>query len=295
VNRRSCKTLTEVTMDEEGSGPPGGLPAGGAPAGGPHRRLPVVPDWFEIGEAGDGVYRITEPHAEAYVRANAWLVRGTSSHVLVDTGLGIGGLAVELARTGLLDRPVIAVATHAHFDHFGGLAEFADRAAHPDDGGLIETASDYVTLVASTYPADLVAEFGAAGLPVPDLLVDALPRAGFDLDGFRTPPAGITRWLTDGDVLDLGGRSLEVMHTPGHSPGSICLWEEESGTLLSGDVLVDGEPLLDQLPRSSPADFAASLRRLAGLPLSAVYGGHGPVFGRRRAHEIITDYLAASS
>jgi glyoxylase-like metal-dependent hydrolase (beta-lactamase superfamily II) len=257
--------------------------------------LPLAARWFEVTETSDGIFCITEPHVHSYVRANAWLVRGTSSHVLVDTGLGIGSLAAELARAGLLDRPVIAVATHSHFDHFGGLAEFADRAAHPDDGDLIETAGDYVTLVASTYPADLVAEFGAAGLGVPDLLVDAVPRADFDLGAFRTPPARITRWLADGDVLDLGGRSLEVLHTPGHSPGSICLWEVGSGALLSGDVLVDGEPLLDQLPRSSPADFAASLRRLAGLPLATVYGGHGPVFGRRRAREIITDYLAGTS
>ena len=60
--------------------------------------------------------------------------------------------------------------------------------------------------MASTYPADLVAEFRAADLPVPDLLVDAVPTPGFDLDGFRTPSAGITRWLSDGDVLDLGDR-----------------------------------------------------------------------------------------
>jgi len=260
--------------------------------GRPPARLPVAAPWFDVTEASDGLFRITEPHVHSYVRANAWLVRGMSSQVLVDTGLGIASLAAELAGHDLLDRPVIAVATHSHFDHFGGLAEFAIRAAHPDDGDLIETAGDYVTLAASTYPAELVAEFGAAGLPVPDLLVDALPRRGFDLDSFRTPAAGITRWLADGDVLDLGGRSLEVLHTPGHSPGSICLWDVGSGTLLSGDVLVDGEPLLDQLPRSSPADFAASLRRLASLPVATVYGGHGPAFSRQRAHEIIRAYLA---
>jgi len=262
---------------------------------GPPSQLPVASFWFDISEVGDGIYRITEPHVHSYVRSNAWLVRGSSSHLLVDTGLGVGSLAAGLADAGLLDCPVVAVATHSHFDHFGGLAEFAVRAAHPDDGDFIEAAGDYVTLVASTYPADLVAEFASADLPVPDLLVDALPVFGFDLASFRTPPAGITRWLADGDVLDIGGRSLEVLHTPGHSPGSICLWEAGSGTLLSGDVLVDGEPLLDQLPRSSPADFASSLRRLAGLPLKSVCGGHGPVFGRHRAHEIIGDYLAASS
>jgi glyoxylase-like metal-dependent hydrolase (beta-lactamase superfamily II) len=254
------------------------------------RGLRVADRWFEITEAGDAVFRITEPHVHAYVRSNAWLVRGSGAHLLVDSGLGVGRLPDELGE--LLDRPVIAVATHAHFDHFGGLAEFADRAAHPDDLDVIESAGDYVTLTASTYPAALLDEFEAAGLPVPELLVDALPFAGFEPGEFRTPPASITRPLADGDVLDLGGRSFAVLHAPGHSPGSICLWEAASGTLISGDVIVDGEPLLDELPRSSPADFAASLRRLAELPMVNVYAGHGPVFGRARAQEIITDYLA---
>jgi glyoxylase-like metal-dependent hydrolase (beta-lactamase superfamily II) len=57
-------------------------------------------------------------------------------------------------------------------------------------------------------------------------------------------------------------------------------------------VLVDGEPLLDELPRSSPADFAVSLRRLADLPVRMVCAGHGPVFGRDRARAIIADYLS---
>jgi glyoxylase-like metal-dependent hydrolase (beta-lactamase superfamily II) len=256
------------------------------------RWLPVAERWFDVTEVGDGIYRVTEPHVHAYVRSNAWLVRGSAAHLLVDTGLGVAKLTDELA--GLLDRPVIAVATHSHFDHFGGLGEFAERAAHRDDGDVIQAASDYVTLRAATYPAALLDEFEAAGEPVPDLLIDALPAEGYDLARFRTPPVGITRWLAEGDAIDLGDRSFSVLHAPGHSPGSICLWEAGTQTLVSGDVLVDGEPLLDQLPRSSPADFAASLRRLADLPLRTVYAGHGPVFGRHRAHEIMADYLAGS-
>jgi glyoxylase-like metal-dependent hydrolase (beta-lactamase superfamily II) len=252
--------------------------------------LPVAERWFDISEVGDEVYRVTEPHVHAYVRSNAWLVRGSAGHLLVDAGLGVGRLSDELA--GLLDRPVIAVATHAHFDHFGGLGEFAERAAHRDDGDVFETGSDYVTLRAGTYPAALLIEFQAVGEAVPDLLIDALPAAGFDLAGFRTPAVGITRWLTDGDVIDLGDRRFAVLHAPGHTPGSICLWEAGSQALMSGDVLVDGEPLQDWLPRSSPADFAASLRRVADLPLRTVYAGHGGAFGVRRAHEIIADYLA---
>jgi glyoxylase-like metal-dependent hydrolase (beta-lactamase superfamily II) len=255
------------------------------------RKLPVAPRWFEVAEVADSVFRITEPYVHAYVRSNAWLIRGSEAHLLVDSGLGVGRLPDELA--GHMDRPVIAVATHGHFDHFGGLAGFAERAAHRDDGEVIEGASDYIMLAADSYPTALIAEFESARLPVPDLLIDALPHEGFDLTSFRTPPADITRWLGDGDVLDLGDRSFEVLHAPGHSPGSICLLEAGSGTLVSGDVIVDGEPLLDELPRSSPADFAASLRRLRELPFETVLAGHGPVVGRSRAHEIIADYLTS--
>lgn len=258
---------------------------------GPQHGLPVARRWFDVSDVADGILRITEPYVHAYVRANAWLIRGSTGLLLVDAGLGVGSLRAELADH--LDRPIIAIATHSHFDHFGGLGEFEDRAANRDDGEVIEQGSDYVTLTADTYPKPLLDEFAAAGTAVPDVLIGALPSEGFDVAGFRTPAVPITRWLADGDVLDIGDRAFEILHTPGHSPGSICLWEARSGTLVSGDVLVDGEPLLDGLPRSSPADFATSLRRVADLPMRAVYGGHGPVFGRDRAHAIIADYLAS--
>jgi glyoxylase-like metal-dependent hydrolase (beta-lactamase superfamily II) len=253
--------------------------------------LPVASRWFDISEIADGVLRITEPYVHPYVRSNAWLIRGSAGSLLVDAGFGIGSLRAELGDR--LDPPVIAIATHSHFDHFGGLGEFADRAAHRADGDVIEQASDYIMLTADAYPAPLLDEFAAAGTAVPDVLINALPSEGFDVTGFRTPAVRITRWLADGDVLDVGDRSFEVLATPGHSPGSICLWEARSGTLASGDVLVDGEPLLDELPRSNPADFASSLRRLADLPVRTVLAGHGPVFGQLRAHAIIAGYLAS--
>jgi len=256
----------------------------------PQSGLPVAERWFDISEVADGVLRVTEPYVNAYVRANAWLISGSTKMLLVDAGLGIGSLRDELRDR--LDRPVVAIATHSHFDHFGGLGEFEDRAANRDDGDVIEQASDYLTLTADAYPATLLDEFAAADLAVPDVLISAVPNEGFDVARFRTPAVPITRWLADGDVLDIGDRSFEVLHTPGHSPGSICLWEARSGTLMSGDVLVDGEPLQDEVPRSNPADFAVSLRRLADLPLRAVYAGHGPVFGHDRARAIIADYLA---
>jgi len=85
-----------------------------------------------------------------------------------------------------------------------------------------------------------------------------------------------------------------VLHLPGHSPGSIGLWEAANGTLFSGDAVYDG-PLLDQLDRSNVADYCNTMERLLELPVEVVHGGHEPSFGRERLREIARSYLNAHS
>ena len=96
--------------------------------------------------------------------------------------------------------------------------------------------------------------------------------------------------LVDGDVIDLGDRAFEVLHLPGHSPGSIGLWDERSGVLFSGDAVYDG-PLLDELDGSDIAAYVATMARLRELPVTVVHGGHEPSFGRARLVELCDDYL----
>ena len=84
--------------------------------------------------------------------------------------------------------------------------------------------------------------------------------------------------------------AFEVLHLPGHSPGSIGLWEKASGTLFSGDALYDG-PLLDELERSNVADYIRTMERLLELPVTVVHGGHEPSFGRERLRELCLAYL----
>ena len=129
-----------------------------------------------------------------------------------------------------------------------------------------------------------------AGYDVPDLLIDAVPPGG--LDGtLERRPAPATRVLDDGDVLDLGDRSFEVLHLPGHSPGSIGLWEPATGVLFAGDAIYDG-PLLDELDGCDIADYVATMRRLRELPVTVVHGGHEYSFGRDRLVELCDEYLA---
>jgi glyoxylase-like metal-dependent hydrolase (beta-lactamase superfamily II) len=134
--------------------------------------------------------------------------------------------------------------------------------------------------------------FVAAGYPpLPQVLIDALPDAGYDLDAYGLRGAAATRLLEEGDTIDLGDRVFEVLHVPGHSPGSIALWDAASGTLFAGDVVYDG-PLLYEGAGMSVADYRSSFRRLRALPVDVVHAGHDPSFGRARLHAILDDYEA---
>lgn len=103
-------------------------------------------------------------------------------------------------------------------------------------------------------------------------------------------PAIIGSMLSHGDLIDLGNRAFEVVHTPGHSPGGIGLFEKKSGTFLSGDIIYDG-PLIDDAYHSSILDYVATLERLAALPIQVTHGGHFPSFGPVRFRQLIKDYL----
>ncbi len=106
---------------------------------------------------------------------------------------------------------------------------------------------------------------------------------------YRIPAAAAGRLLADGDLIDLGDRVFEVVHTPGHSPGGIGLFERASGTFLAGDIIYDG-PLIDDTYHSDVADYLATFDRLRRLAPSVVHGGHFPSFGLARFHQLIDDY-----
>jgi glyoxylase-like metal-dependent hydrolase (beta-lactamase superfamily II) len=94
-------------------------------------------------------------------------------------------------------------------------------------------------------------------------MIRPLPE-GFDPSSYQIVPTVPTRLLEEGDVLDLGGRRLQVMHTPGHSPDCICLFDEENGLLFGGDT-INTEPIYAQLEDSNVDDFARSTARLAEM------------------------------
>ena len=146
-------------------------------------------------------------------------------------------------------------------------------------------------LTAQALGDDLVERLREAGYSVPSAFITALPRSDFST-GLCGQDRAALRHHRDGDVIDLGDRALEVLHLPGHSPGSIALWEESTGTLFSGDAIYDG-PLLYDLPGASVADYIRTLRRLLTLEVETVHAGHDPSFGRERLREIARVLLGA--
>jgi glyoxylase-like metal-dependent hydrolase (beta-lactamase superfamily II) len=250
--------------------------------------LPVAVDWFRRETLADGIVLLSERHVDAFARCNVWHVRGLARDLVVDTGLGLRSL--REAAADLLERPVTAVLTHSHFDHIGGAHEFADRVAHESERGEFESPRGFSGLTARALGDDLVRRLRGAGYELPETMLTALPYEGYPLDAYRVRGAPLTGTVQEGDVIDLGGRSFEVLHVPGHSPGSIALWEPATGTLFSGDAIYDG-PLLFDLPGSSAVDYARTLRRLATLDVTTVHAGHDRSFGRTRLREIVADSL----
>jgi glyoxylase-like metal-dependent hydrolase (beta-lactamase superfamily II) len=97
--------------------------------------------------------------------------------------------------------------------------------------------------------------------------------------------------LPEGSTVDTGDRSFEVFHLPGHSPGSIALYEKASGLLFAGDVVYDGPLAYDEANRAEMRQYVASMKRLLDLPVRMVHGGHYPSFGRDRMRAIIREFL----
>lgn len=251
--------------------------------------MKIAERWFERRQMDDGVTLLFEPHVHPFIRCNIWFVRGRDRDLVIDTGTGVCSLAAEIA--GLSGKPLVAVATHTHYDHVGSLHEFENRLLHPEEAAQMERYEEFAALSAAAFPEEIRAALAGYGLGRDEVLIDALPHQGYDIAAYGVASTSATGLVGEGDAVDLGDRRFEVLHLPGHSPGSIGLWEAETQTLFSGDAVYDG-PLLDELPGSDIAAYVKTIRRLRGMNPRIVHGGHDPSFDGARLVELCDDYLA---
>jgi len=250
--------------------------------------LPIADRWFETRRIDGDITLLWEPHVVPLMRCNIWHVRGRDRDLMIDTGLGVASLR-EAARH-LLDKPVTAIATHTHSDHVGNHHEFEDCLVHPLEAENLRHPSGLDSLLTAEWDAQDVRALEDAGCEVPAELITAVPREGYGFADYRLLPARPSALIGEGDIVDIGDRHFEVLHLPGHSPGSIGLWEKATGILFSGDSVYDG-PLIDELETSSIADYLRTIRRLRELPVTVVHAGHDPSFGRARLRELCDAYI----
>ncbi|NIJ40971.1 glyoxylase-like metal-dependent hydrolase (beta-lactamase superfamily II) [Parvibaculum indicum] len=251
--------------------------------------LPIAERWFEIERIDDDITLLWEPHVVPLMRCNIWHVRGRDRDLMIDTGMGVASL--RDAAVHLLDKKVTAVATHTHIDHVGGHHEFDDNLVHELEADELRSPRDRGTLRLAEMNPAYVESLRRAGYELDSDLITALPYEGYDIDAYELKGAVVTEIVAEGDIVDLGDRHFEVLHLPGHSPGSIGLWEEATGTLFSGDAVYDG-PLLDEIEGADIGLYLRTMKRLRELPVNVVHAGHDPSFGRERMVELADAYLA---
>lgn len=210
-----------------------------------YERVPQSQEWFEVYRIAEGVHAIYEPGQ--FEEVISFLITGEERALLFDSGLGIGDMRGVV--TALTNLDVIVLNSHTHYDHIGGNHQFdvvygADThySRQSEAGGSHQQVAEFVGP-------------GWVWKPFP---------TGFEPGAYRSMPYTVSQRVADGQVIDLGGRRLEVLLTPGHAPDALCLIDRDNRLLLTGDTFYLA-PLYTHLEGSDFSKYAQSARRLADL------------------------------
>ena len=209
--------------------------------------------WFTVEEIDCETFAISE--YKHWEETHCYLLCGEKSAVLIDTGLGVSNIKQIVDR--LTKLPITVVTTHVHWDHIGGHKYF-------DNIAVYEAEKEWLSC---NFPIPLqVVQHNLEKQPC------NFPPA-FHIDDYRIFQGIPQAILHDGDCLDLGGRELFVIHTPGHSPGHCCYYEQKRKYMYSGDLIYKG--CLDAFyPTTDPKLFYQSVRRIQTYKINKILPGH---------------------
>lgn len=203
---------------------------------------------FLVDHAGEGLWRISYPMGEA-----CYLVEGVREAALIDSMGGVGNLGA-LVRSLVGNKPVRVLLTHRHVDHVSGAYWFDEAWMHADEADCWDACERY-----SDFFLGHAVHDGLASHETP-----FGPR-----DGSRPR----VHEVGEGDVIDLGGRSLRVVELPGHTVGSIGFLCPELRILFSGDAVTPIECLC--FPESAGIEaYRETLRKMRRLPFERFWTGH---------------------
>lgn len=209
-------------------------------------------DWFTINEIDKDTYVISE--YRHWEETHCYLLNGTKRSLLIDTGLGICNISEVISE--LTDKPVTAIATHIHWDHIGGHKYYPDFYAH-------EAELDWLN-GGFPQPLETIKEYVVDRCELP---------TDFQINEYKFFQGKPTKILHGSEHIDLGGRMVAVIHTPGHAPGHMCFWEANTGYLFTGD-LVYKDTLTAWFPSTNPKAYLKSLETVSELPAKRVFPAH---------------------
>ena len=208
--------------------------------------------WFTIDKVDDSTFIISEyRHPE---ETHCYLLCGSEKALLIDTGLGICNIYNEVIK--LTEKSVSAVSTHVHWDHIGGHRYFENFYAH-------EAEQKW-----------LCGEF-----PLPIALIQKMITDAYDLpsnyvvEKYKIFQGNPNELLEDGDVIELGDRKIKVIHTPGHSPGHMCFFDETNKYMFTGDLIYKGT-LFANYQSTDPQEYLASVNKLLTYNADRIFPGH---------------------
>lgn len=181
-----------------------------------------------ITKIDEKIWRVSE-----YGLVNAYVVEGEKYAAVIDTCVGIGDIRKVV--TGITDKPIIVLLTHSHPDHNGGVYRFTDCPVymHKADEFRIDDTDEPIKHAPENAFRKLYVSTRAtmrySDPKIIDELMSLIPEP---------EPDPMYKWIEikEGDVIDLGGKLLEVFHTPGHTKGSVCFLDRDSRLLFSGDT-----------------------------------------------------------
>ena len=208
--------------------------------------------WFTTNKVNESTYIISEyRHPE---ETHCYLLCGSEKALLIDTGLGISNIHEEI--TKLTDKPIVAVATHVHWDHIGGHKYFSEIYAHRNEQEW------------------LCGKFPLSKAAIQKMLVTTcdLP-VDYNPNEYELFQGGPNRLLDDGDIIELGNRSIVVIHTPGHSPGHMCFWDADNRFLFTGDLIYRGV-LYANYPSTDPQAYLRSIEKILAYTPAQIFPAH---------------------
>ncbi|EJQ72715.1 MBL fold metallo-hydrolase [Bacillus mycoides] len=212
--------------------------------------------WFTVKQIARNTYAISEyGHWE---KVHSFLLVGDTTALLIDTGLGIDKM--KRITDQLTNLPITVVTTHVHWDHIGSHSQYEEIYVHAlEEDWLIN---------------------GIKGLPITQIRHDIArditkptPKT-FQPETFNPFQGTPTKLRQDGDIIDIGNRKIQIIHTPVHSPGYICIYDYETAFLFTGDLLYEGT-IFAFYPSTNPVDLVQSLNKITNFsPIKQIYGSH---------------------